>query len=222
VKFYALTSSLFVFSASHFLFCNILSSNPVVGGCVLTKIHSMRKRNRITTRLQYWDYGSNADYFITICTANRQHFFGKIPPSTGAKFCARTRGAKSPMQLSPIGRIAESCWFEIPQHFPFVKLGAFVVMPNHIHGIITIDKEDSGEWTTNQFGPQSQNLASIVRGYKVGVTKNARVNYPEFAWHKRYYEHIIRNKQAYQRIKNYILNNPWNWKEDCFDNAPSS
>ena len=79
-----------------------------------------------STRASWWDYGSNAAYFVTICTQNRIHFFGKIENQT--------------MVLSEIGRSAETCWFEIPNHFPFVQLGSFVVMPNHIHGIIIIDK----------------------------------------------------------------------------------
>jgi putative transposase len=77
-----------------------------------------------SARLQNWDYGWNASYFLTICTQNRQCFFGDI---TNAE-----------MELSEIGEIAHKYWNEIPAHFPFVKLDAFVVMPNHVHGIIII------------------------------------------------------------------------------------
>jgi len=66
----------------------------------------------------------------------------------------------------------------------------------------------------NQFGPQSKNLASIIRGFKIGVTKNARLINPDFAWQSRFYVHIIRNDESYHRITNYIKNNPKNWKED--------
>ncbi len=82
-----------------------------------------------SARLQNWDYGSNAAYFVTICTQNREHFFGEIMDDK--------------MQLSEMGKITEKYWHEIPQHFPFVKLGAFVVMPNHVHGIIIIDKTNN-------------------------------------------------------------------------------
>ena len=86
-----------------------------------------RNKYRIKSiRLPNWDYGWNGSYFITICTQNRKHFFGEI--------------VNSKMQLSEIGMFAEKYWYVIPQHFPFVKLGAFVVMPNHIHGIIIIKK----------------------------------------------------------------------------------
>ena len=79
-----------------------------------------------SARLKNWDYGSNAIYFVTICTQNREHYFGEI--------------ADGQMNLSETGKIANRFWFEIPNHFPFVQLGEFVVMPNHVHGIIIIDK----------------------------------------------------------------------------------
>ena len=78
-----------------------------------------------------WDYGSNGMYFITICTQNREHLFGDV---IGGK-----------MQLSEIGIMANIYWNEIPQHFSFVKLGEFVVMPNHIHGILIIEKMDNDD-----------------------------------------------------------------------------
>ena len=163
-----------------------------------------------TTRLQNWDYGANAPYFVTICTANRKHFFGQV--------------VNGEMQLSEIGKMAETFWMAIPEHFPFVQLDAFVVMPNHVHGIIVIDKTDeehskdtkSCVSTKNQFGPQSKNLASIVRGFKIGVKKYASIHQIDFAWQSLYHDHIIRNDIAYQRIHDYILNNPKKWEEDKF------
>ncbi len=81
-----------------------------------------------SARLQSWDYGSNGAYFITICTKNRKHFFGEI---SGGE-----------MHLNELGKLAEKYWIEIPQHFTFIELGEFVVMPNHMHGILIIDKTD--------------------------------------------------------------------------------
>lgn len=77
-------------------------------------------------RLQNWDYGWNAPYFVTICTKYRACFFGKI--------------INNKMQLSDVGIIAQKFWLEIPEHFPFVSLDEFVVMPNHVHGIVIINK----------------------------------------------------------------------------------
>jgi len=128
-----------------------------------------------------WDYGRNATYFITICTQNREHFFGKIISgiddgcANRTDVAVQTLHATSPsapivqtlpyrrcMQrlhphqsyrrcrtdvacnVSTIGQIANDRWYEIPAHFPFVTLGAFVVMPNHIHGILIIGKNDGG------------------------------------------------------------------------------
>ena len=78
-----------------------------------------------STRLQTWDYGTNGAYFITICAQNREHFFGTIQNGS--------------MQLSEIGKLAEQYWMEIPNHFSFIELGNFVVMPNHVHGILIIN-----------------------------------------------------------------------------------
>lgn len=78
-----------------------------------------------STQLQTWDYSKNGAYFITICTQNREHFFGYIQNGM--------------MQLSEIGKLAEQYWLEIPKHFPFIELGNFVVMPNHFHGILIIN-----------------------------------------------------------------------------------
>jgi putative transposase len=169
-----------------------------------------------SARAKWWDYGWNGTYYITICTKNRNHYLGEIE--------------NSKMQLSTIGQFADSCWQEIPQHFQFVTIGEFVVMPNHIHGIVLIDKTNYNHGRNdqpvstspickpeNQFGPQSQNLASIIRGYKIGVSKKARLINPAFAWQSRYYDRIIRNDNEYQRIVEYISTNPQNWNTDKFN-----
>jgi len=119
-----------------------------------------------STRLQNWDYGWNALYFITICTANRECFFGKINDGKMIAF--------------KIGEWTQKYWFEIPEHFPFIKLDEFVIMPNHIHGIIEIAKtnDERGNVSgcenvkTQNFASlqssQSPNLVFIIRGYKIG------------------------------------------------------
>lgn len=175
-----------------------------------------------STRKSNWDYGSNAPYFVTICTKNREHFFGKIENNV--------------MNLSEIGKAANNCWLSIPEHFPFVELGEFIVMPNHVHGIIIINKPiidaetqnfaspqnknqnfiSHKKETKNKFGPQSQNLGSIVRGFKIGVTLFSKNNELPFCWQPRYHDIIIRNETSFKTISNYIINNPINWKIDKF------
>jgi len=171
-----------------------------------------------SARAPWWDYSSNAAYFVTICTWHRIHFFGEI---------VETQNIAS-LIASPIGIIAETCWHEIPNHFPFVELGAFTVMPNHVHGIVIINKNIDpivetqniaslhAPKTKNHFGPQSQNLGSIIRGYKIGVTNQSKTLCPEFRWQARFHDHIIRNDAEFQRINDYIEQNPANWENDKF------
>lgn len=157
-----------------------------------------------SNRLKTWNYANNGCYFVTICTKNRENFLGEIV---------------NDVQLSKLGKISKQCWEEIPMHFPFVKLDEYIVMPNHIHGIIIMSNPRNVETQNlvslqNKFGPQSKNLASIIRGFKVGVTKIAKKNNINFYWQKGYYDHIIRNDQSLAEIRQYIIDNPKNWKKD--------
>ena len=170
-----------------------------------------------STRLRHWDYGENGYYFITICVKNRECLLGSIK--------------NGEMILSEIGRIAYQCWQEIPVHFPFVRLDKFVIMPNHVHGIIVIDKPLNMNVETqnlaslqinNRFGPQSKNMASIIRGFKIGVKKlitmensrDTKFCVSVFQWQSRFYDHIIHNEAELHKIREYIVNNPLNWEAD--------
>ena len=173
-----------------------------------------RNKYRITsTRLQNWDYSWNASYFITICTKKRKHFFGEIN--------------NSEMVLSDIGKFADQFWNKIPDHFPYIILDAFVVMPDHIHGIIIIDNPNNWNVRTQnanqntevkqtkgeeRFQNQGKNtISSIIGSYKSVVSKNSRRIQIDFGWQPRFYDHIIRDKKSFIRIQNYIKNNPKNW-----------
>jgi putative transposase len=157
-----------------------------------------------SARLATWDYGRNAAYFITICTHQRMHVFGTV--------------VEGQVDLTPLGQTAWDCWYAIPEHFPFVLLDEFVAMPNHVHGIVIIDKQtrNIASLPKNKFGPQSQNLASIVRGFKIGVTKYARQHQIAFAWQERYHDQIVRDAAECQRIRKYIVENPQKWAADTF------
>ena len=195
-----------------------------------------------SARASWWNYGWNGAYFITICTQNREHFFGEI--------------IKGKMVLSNLGAIADVLWYEIPKHSPVVELGNFVVMPNHIHGILILDKpmgNSSGQINecTNMAGgdvnavetlhatslrlhatsdqnappknksmsaisPKSDTVSTIIRSYKSAVTRHAnRLELPN-GWQARFYDHVIRDNDGYQRISDYIVNNPANWHDDKF------
>jgi|CXWL01.1.fsa_nt_gi REP element-mobilizing transposase RayT len=169
-----------------------------------TESEKFKSKYRVdSARLKDWDYSSDGSYFVTICTKNREHFFGEIEHGE--------------MRLSEIGKSAQQCWNKIPQHFPFVILDEFVVMPNHVHGILLIEKPNPVPQKPihgNTFGPQSKNLASIIRGYKIGVTKFANQKQISFGWQPRYHDRVIRNESELNRIRKYIANNPYAWKID--------
>ncbi len=192
-----------------------------------------------TGRLQNWNYANEAMYFVTICTKNREHFFGEIiscpHPAVETQCIASLHRGHGILQPTEIGKIASSEWFKTLGLRPDMnlELGEFVVMPNHIHGIIITGQNEyntqhrrdamhgvSTMLTTsgykNQFGPQSKNIASVIRGYKSAVTTYARKNSIEFDWQPRFHDHIIRSDDEYHRIANYIINNPDNWQEDKF------
>jgi putative transposase len=177
--------------------------------------------------LQGYDYSSNGAYFITICTKNREHFFGEIVETENI-------ASQYKMQLSEIGKITNDCWKQIPKHFPFVKLGEFIVMPNHMHGIVIIDKNNDINYgdrdainrvstihrvstggITKQNNPMLyKNLSTIIRWYKGRTTFETRKINPNFVWQPRFHDHIIRNEEEFKKISEYILYNPFNWQTD--------
>ncbi|MDB0011297.1 transposase [Crocinitomicaceae bacterium] len=168
-------------------------------------------------RLQNWDYRWDGAYFITFCTKNRVDYFGEIQDGK--------------MQLSQIGVIADICWNEIKNHSKNVTLGAFVVMPNHIHGVVILNngyiKEDEQELSIIESTPKTigqkryqnigkNSISSIIGSYKSAVTKHARRLGFEFEWQRLFYEHIIRDEKSFYHISNYIENNVKKWEEDRF------
>ena len=180
------------------------------------KNHLNLYRNKFNTtsqRLQHWNYGWPGAFFVTICTKNRACYFGHI---TNAK-----------MACSEIGKIVENEWLKTTQLRPDMNIecGEFVIMPNHFHAIIVIGENEYNQCrdamrcvstnnNQNQFGPQSKNLASVIRGFKSVVTINARKINPEFGWQKGYYEHIIRDEKSYRTISEYIRYNSLKWQFD--------
>jgi len=177
-----------------------------------------------------WNYASPASYFVTICSKNRAHYFGSIE--------------NGKQQLSEIGEIAKFEWINSPviRSDMNLNMDEFVIMPNHIHGIITIgfnqynslvDYHRDGRISMhryptittakkdykNEYGPQSKNLASIIRGFKSAVTIQARKINSEFKWQSKFHDVIIRDEESYKRIKYYIKNNPKNWKVDEYSNS---
>ena len=142
-------------------------------------------------------------------------FFGEVTGIYHNKFIKDAE-----VKLSEIGKIVKKCWLEIPRHFLFVTLNKFIVRPNHIHGIVIIKNAETQDFAflrmgyKNKFGPQSKNLSSIIRGFKIGVKKYATINNINFIWQPRFYDRIIRNEKELNRIIKYIDENPLKWAMD--------
>ena len=139
------------------------------------------------------------------------------------------------MQLSPVGALADQYWRDIPDRFPYAQWDAWVVMPNHVHGILMIDRPRIGRDAINRVSTNTgtgtnktggitrhhnpmlhDNVSRIIRWYKGRTTFESRKINPDFTWQTRFYDHIIRDDTSWRNIRAYIENNPVNWKEDQF------
>jgi len=165
-------------------------------------------------RLQGYDYSNEGVYFVTICTHERQHFFGTIE--------------NNKMTLSHAGKIIYDNWLNTPaiRKSMDIQLDEYQVMPNHFHALIIIgnpmlpskDKRlPSTNSVPNKFAPQYQNLSSIIRGFKAACTTQIHgLGMDEFKWQSRFHDHIVRDQESWETIRNYIIDNPRRWKEDKF------
>ena len=189
-----------------------------------------------SARCPKWNYTSNGYYFITICTHNRQHFFGEV--------------INGKMNVSTVGEIVVTEWQKTEKIRLDVQLDAWVIMPNHFHGIVIINKatveknqiletnqkpqettqkpQETTRWvvstnnndvSSNNNGMssrwQSDSLGSIIGQFKSVCTKKIwSLGFTEFKWQSRFYDHIIRDRESLNRIRKYILNNPAQWELD--------
>jgi putative transposase len=189
-----------------------------------------------SARCQNWDYTSNGYYFVTICTQNREYFFGDV--------------IAGQMQLSPIGKIVAEEWQKTAQIRSYIELDEWVIMPNHLHGIIiiknqsppplvetplvetfhrnvslshreeeeTFHREEEETFhrnvsTKSRLKPKS--LGSILGQIKTVCTKRIwKTGFDAFEWQERFYDHIIRDDQSLHNIREYIINNPLKWELD--------
>jgi REP element-mobilizing transposase RayT len=184
---------------------------------VARKMIMYRGKYRIeSTRLRGWDYSSAGFYFVTVCTKDKHPYFGSIEDGE--------------VKFSSIGEFADRFWIEIPRHFSSVEIDEYVVMPNHVHGIVVIRSIDMSRVETphvaslpeegsRQFGPlKPGSLSKIIQGYKAAVTRQVRLmGKQDFAWQPRFYDHIIRNDEELRRIRIYIRENPFKWELDEYN-----
>ena len=189
-----------------------------------------------STRLQDWDYGKDAYYFITICTIDRECYFGGIE--------------NGEMKYFELGLLAEKLLQEISKQYDYVQLDKYVIMPNHIHAIIKIDKQidysntenadymhrrdainrvstkpenmcgvnlntkQTGGFAGKKNPMLNDNLSRVIRWFKGRMTFECRKTHADFGWQSRFYDHVIRDEESYFKIRNYIEQNPLDWIDD--------
>ena len=163
----------------------------------------LRKYNRRSIRLKNYDYSKAGYYFVTIVTQDRLHLFGEI--------------VEGKMILNEAGRMIHTLWYEIMDDFPNVYLHEFVIMPNHIHGIIEIVDNDND---LNTIGDVIGAFKSKTTNQYIKMVKNGTC--PPFnkrIWQRNYHEHIIRDDVDYERVATYTINNPATWEDDILSKS---
>ena len=166
-------------------------------------MQELPKRKQI--RLRDYDYSQNGYYFVTICTQNRKCVLCEI---VGGGFHAAPN-----VELKHIGNEIQNTIQYINDNYNCVKIDNYVIMPNHIHLIIVLqNKEMGGHGNPQMGGHGNPPLQNVVGQLKSFTTKK----YDNTLWQRGYYEHIIRNEQEYQKIYEYIENNPLKWADDKY------
>lgn len=187
-------------------------------------LQGLEKQNRRSIRLKGFNYSRNGAYFVTLCTKERESLFGKI--------------LEGEMVTNDAGQVIRTVWNDLPEHYPHVELDQFIVMPNHIHGILllvgaglkpALDKVNDAN-VQNRFGlkpnwaglkpaptGKRHGLSEVIRGLKTFSARqiNRERNMPgRPVWQRTYYDRIIRNETELNRIREYIINNPLKWHLD--------
>jgi putative transposase len=168
------------------------------------------KHHQRSIRLQGYDYSRQGAYFVTLCTTNRECLFGEI--------------VDGKLMLNEYGQIVNEEWLNTALVRPSVELDEYVVMPNHLHGIIVLTDTDRVGATRRVApsayppkGPITGSIGAIIAQFKAVSTK--RINRLRSVrgvrvWQRNYFEHIIRNERSLNQIREYIQNNPLLWADD--------
>ena len=162
-----------------------------------TRLYNPQTHQRKSLRLEFYDYSQAGFYFVTICTEMRMQLFGVIG-------CANS--SQTQMYPNELGQIVEQTWLDLPRHNANITLHEFVLMPNHMHGIIQIHNDVVGH-----------ELAEIVRQFKTFSSRKingGRDSKGKKVWQRGFHDHIIRNQDAYLRIAEYIKTNPLRGQDD--------
>jgi len=168
-----------------------------------------RAKQRRSIRLPQFDYTQPGTYSVTICTQPDAPLFGQIADAT--------------VRLNSYGEVVDECWRQIPNHNPLVQLDAFVVMPNHLHGIVVLVQDAPGRGTTcraptERFGqPVPGSLPTLIRSFKSAAARTInelRGRPGGRVWQRGYYERVIRNERELSAVRRYIVYNPLRWELD--------
>ena len=154
-------------------------------------------------RFNEFDYNTPAWYYLTMCTDDKKHLFGKV--------------VNGSMLLNDFGKIVDNCWNEIPKHFANVQLDYYVIMPNHIHGIIILDVGDANCASRKSDEDRTKmKLPIVIQQFKRQCTQliKTRYNYSGKIWQRSFYERIIRNEKELYQIRKYIDQNALKWELD--------
>jgi REP element-mobilizing transposase RayT len=162
------------------------------------------KHHRRSIRLRGFDYATAGAYFVTLCSFDRACLFGQV--------------VEGVVRLSSAGQIVQEEWLASAELRTEIALGEFLVMPNHLHGIVHILATQNGPpMLCRGAWPQPRSIGALVAGFKSSCTKriNEQRNHPGSpVWQRNYYEHIIRDAADYERIAEYIAINPLRWDTD--------
>jgi len=160
-------------------------------------------KTRKLNRLKGCDYSLNGYYYITICSHDRSEIFGLIK--------------NEDININQYGQIVKNAWLQIPQHFENIKLDQFIIMPNHVHGIIINGPVGTGHAlsSNNNKNTKNNNLSTIVGSFKSAATRQInQLNNNQFKWQRSFYDHRIRTEESLKNIREYIINNPKTWDTD--------
>lgn len=182
---------------------------------------------RKSIRLKGYDYSREGLYFVTICTYNRENLFGKITNNpVGANLCVRPKN-ECEMILNNAGLMIEKWIKELSNKYKNIRCNEYVIMPNHIHCVIEIvenrdcfiidESVNKGEHVGSPLPEMVKWFKTMTTNEYIKMVKNSELpNFDKHIWQRNYYENIIRNDEIYQKISEYIINNPIKWEEDKY------
>ena len=186
--------------------------SPVMGGLLMVKVPELPHRklrtmpydpeihHRRSIRLRHYDYSQPGSYFVTICTEKKEHLFGQV--------------VEGEMHRNERGDRIARCWNWLAQQYPYIVMDEWTIMPNHLHGIIVITGEEGGSRTAPTGRKTLGRLVGAFKTVSTGDLNELRATPIRTLWQRDFYDHIIRNQDELNKIREYIRTNPLQWSSD--------